>query len=187
MKPAKEFLNMTNHFLIATSNLDRSVFEQSVIYVCRHDDDGAFGLVVNKPSDTSVTELLSSLEIGGVGGKTPVLKGGPVKPEQVFILHSPPEEYDVTIKVDDKIGVTMSKDILAAISENRAPQKMLFAFGYAGWSKGQLESEISDNAWLAVEASPDIIFDMPPPQRLHEAARRLGFDITSYSSDIGNA
>ena len=116
-------MNLTNHFLIATANLDRSVFADSVIFICRHDSDGAFGLVLNKPSNTSVRELLESLKIPPAGGSSAVLHGGPVKPEQVFILHSPPGEYDVTIRVDDNIGVTMSKDILSAIAENRAPKK----------------------------------------------------------------
>ncbi|MGI9297489.1 MAG: YqgE/AlgH family protein [Gammaproteobacteria bacterium] len=180
-------MNLTNHFLIATANLDRSVFAKSVIYVCRHDGDGAFGLVLNKPSDTSVRELLESLKIPPAPGGANVLHGGPVKPEQVFILHSPPGEYDVTIRVDDNIGVTMSKDILSAIAENRAPEKMQFAFGYAGWDSDQLENEIRENAWIAIPASPDIIFDMPPPQRMTEAAKRLGFDIKSLSADTGRA
>lgn len=180
-------MDLTNHFLIATANLDRSIFAHSVIYVCRHDHDGAFGLVLNKPSDTSVCELLRSLKISPGGGSSAVLHGGPVKPEQVFILHSPPGEYDVTIRVDDNIGVTMSKDILSAIAENRAPPKMQFAFGYAGWDAEQLENEIRENAWIAIPASPDIIFDMPPPQRLGEATRRLGFDIASLSADTGHA
>ena len=180
-------ISFSNHFLIATSKLDRSVFSDSVIYVCRHDADGAFGIVLNKPSDTSVRELLESLKIPPAAGHANVLQGGPVKPEQVFILHSPPGEYDVTIRVNDNIGVTMSKDILSAIAENRAPEKMQFAFGYAGWDSGQLENEIRENAWIAIPASPDIIFDMPPPQRMSEAARRLGFDIKSLSADIGRA
>lgn len=180
-------MNLTNHFLIATGNLDRSIFANSVIYICRHDSDGAFGLVLNKPSETSVRELLKSLKVTPSGGASAVLHGGPVKPEQVFILHSPPGEYDVTIKVDDNIGVTMSKDILSAIAENRAPSKMLFAFGYAGWDAEQLETEIRENAWISVPASPDIIFDLPPPRRLQEATRRLGFDIRKLSARSGNA
>lgn len=180
-------MNLTNHFLIATDKLSRTVFANSVIYVCRHDNDGAFGIVLNKPSDTSVRELLESLKINPAKGTSAVLQGGPVKPEQVFILHSPPGEYNVTIRVDDNIGVTMSRDILSDIAENKAPSKMLFAFGYAGWESQQLESEINENAWIAVPASHDIIFDLPPPRRLGEVTKRLGFDINSLSADSGRA
>ena len=187
MSEKKKYLNFTNHFLIATGHSDNSIFAGAVIYICRHDDEGAFGIIVNKPSSTSVDELLQSLKISASGGQAAVLHGGPVKQEQVFILHSPPSEYDATIKVGDDIGVTMSRDILSAIAENRAPQKMLFAFGYAGWEAHQLESEISENAWLTVAASPDIIFDLPSHQRLDEAARRLGFDFANFSRDVGNA
>ena len=180
-------LNLTNHFLIATDQIRDSIFANSVIYVCRHNSDGAFGLILNKPSGTSGAELLKSLEIKSAGKLSPVLQGGPVKPEQVFILHSLPGEYDVTIRVGDSVGVTMSKDILSAIAENRAPQKMQFALGYVGWDSKQLEQEIRENVWITVAASSDIIFDLPPVQRLGAASKRLGFDINHLSSDVGQA
>lgn len=181
-------MNFTNHFLISTGNAGGSFFAHSVIYVCRHDDEGAFGIIINKPSDTSVKELLGALKIeSSLTGKDKVLHGGPVKPEQVFILHSPPVDFDVTIKIDEKVGVTLSRDILTAISENRAPSKMIFAFGYAGWEKGQLENEIAANAWISLPASVDIIFDMPPKTRFAEAGKRLGFDLSNFSDVSGHA
>lgn len=181
-------MNLTNHFLVSTGNVGGSFFAHSVIYVCRHDEDGAFGIIINKPSDTSVQELLKALKIdSATASKGMVFQGGPVKPEQVFILHSPPDDFDVTIKIDEEVGVTLSRDILTAISENRAPSKMIFAFGYAGWEKGQLEEEITSNAWITLPASPDIIFDMPPKTRFAEAGKRLGFDITHFSDLSGHA
>ncbi len=181
-------MNLTDHFLISTGNLQGSFFADSVVFVCSHDRNGAFGLVVNKPTSTTARELLSSLKVKAPGGgEGRVMRGGPVKQEQVVILHSPAEQYDVTVKVNDDVAVTLSRDILKAIGEGAAPEKMIFFFGYSGWENGKLESEIGDNAWITVPASADIIFDMPAAQRLSAATQRLGFDINNLSDMAGNA
>ena len=182
-------MNLTNHFLISTGNLNGSFFSESVVLVCSHDSEGAFGLVVNKPTPTSERELLSSLKVPSPkgGGDQAVMRGGPVKQEQVVVLHSPAREFDVTVKLNGDAAVTLSRDILKAVSEGAAPEKMIYFFGYSGWEGGKLESEISDNAWITVPASLDIIFDMPAESRLNEAARRLGFDISRLSDMTGNA
>ena len=200
-------MNFSKHFLLSTDNLRGSFFADSVILLCKHDEDGAFGIVVNKPSPTKVRDLLRALRIRG--GKDeedsesgadakpayispdmderPVMQGGPVKPEQVFVLHSPERDFEATIKVDDHIAVTLSRDILSAIAQGNAPRKILFAFGYAGWGEGQLESEISQNAWITIPASPDVVFDLPAEGRLPEALKRVGFDISKLADAAGNA
>ena len=202
-------MNFSKHFLLSTDNLRGSFFAESVILLCRHDEDGAFGIVVNKPSPTKVRDLLRALRIrgekpgnggadaeGGDDGAIyispdidggPVMQGGPVKPEQVFVLHSPERDYEATIKVDDNIAVTLSRDILAAIAQKRAPRKILFAFGYAGWGEGQLEDEISQNAWVPIPASADVVFDLPAEGRLPAALKRVGFDISKLADAAGNA
>ena len=181
-------MNLTDHLLISTGNLRNSIFQNGVVYICRHDDEGAFGVVINKPSDISVANLLEKLKIDAPEiDANMVLQGGPVKPEQVFILHSPPDDFDVTIKSGKDIGITLSQDILTAISENRAPEKILFAFGYAGWEKGQLENEIKSNAWITLPATADIIFDTPFNTRFAKAGEMLGFDINNLSIMSGNA
>lgn len=186
-------MNLTNHFLISTGNLSGSFFADSIVLVCSHDSEGAFGLVINKPSPAKESDLLSTLKASPPESDKadkedkPVMRGGPVKPEQVVILHSPPREFDVTIKVDDNIGVTLSRDILTAVAEGAAPDKVVFYCGYAGWEGGKLESEVGDNAWITMPASLDIIFDTPPARRLPEATRRLGFDINLLADMSGNA
>lgn len=181
-------IDVTNHFLMATPDNRGTLFANSIVYMCRHDDTGAFGIIINKPSKTPVAELLKSLKIerskddGGM-----IMQGGPVKQEQVFILHSPPQEYEVTIKVGEDVAVTLSRDILKSISKKQAPEKMLFSCGYAGWDGGQLEEEILENAWIVLPASADIIFDFPPALRLREATRRFGFDISNLSTTAGRA
>lgn len=181
--------NFTNHFLISTAKNEEDMFASAMVYVCRHDEDGAFGVIVNKPSDTKVSDLFDSLKIASrpAADYGFVLNGGPVKPEQVIILHSLPGEYDMTIKINDQIGVTLSRDILGSISDKRGPEKCIFVFGYAGWGAGQLEVEIKHNDWIAIPANVDIIFDTPINTRLPEATRRFGFDINHLSDVTGHA
>lgn len=186
----KKKMDYTNRFMMATGGEDGNgnLLANCIVYVCRHDESGAFGIIINKPSKTPVSELLDSLEIDANDGERGmIMQGGPVKQEQVFILHTPPDEYDVTIKVGKDVGVTLSRDILIAISENRAPQKLLFACGYVGWDAGQLEDEIMENEWLVLPASVDIIFDLPPAERMTEATRRFGFELANFWDETGHA
>ncbi len=180
--------NFTNHFLISTTQNESDLFGGAIVYVCRHDEDGAFGVILNKPSNTKVSELFESLKMSQViSTQGVVLQGGPVKPEQVIILHSLPGEFDMTIKVNDSVGVTLSKDILGSISDKKGPEKCIFAFGYAGWNQGQIETEVRRNDWIAIPANVDIIFDTPINTRLTEATRRFGFDINHLSDVVGHA
>ena len=184
-------LDLTNHFLVSTNSRDRSLFGGSIVYLCRHDHEGAFGLIINKPSDTSVEDLLDSLEVEhpqSFDEDRWVLHGGPVKTKQVLVLHSlPADDFDVTIRVGSSAAVTLSRDILTAIAENKAPGRMLFAFGYSSWGPGQLEDEIRENTWIAIPAKPEMIFDTPAESRLSRAVRDFGFDITSFSEISGHA
>ena len=185
-------LDLSHHLLISTPGLRGSGFAESLVYLCSHDSGGAFGLIVNKPSETTVGKLLRSLKVcpHPSFAKTAdiVANGGPVRTEQVFILHGPPFRYEFTLKSDDdELGVTMSQDILLAINEGRAPEKMLFAFGCAGWSGGQLETEIAQNAWIAAPAAGADIFNFDFDGRLFAAARKIGFDWNRLSQNAGRA
>ncbi len=184
-------MNLSHHFLISTPQMRESIFSDAVIYLCKHDDEGAFGLVVNKPSPMRVSELLESLEVKSPAlpqEKDSVLFGGPVQAEQVFILHQPLGHFGATLNVGkDEIGVTTSRDILAAISSADAPRRMQFTIGYCGWAPGQLEREIADNAWVTIAADEQILFELPPDERLAGAARRLGFDWGSLTGVSGRA
>ena len=183
-------MNLANSFLISASVSRGSVFSRSVVYVCSHDSGGAFGLIVNKPSDVPVSHLLKSLEIDTGSAdlsRQRVLIGGPVKPEQVFILHALSRSYDVTIEVSKEVGVTLSRDILLAIGSNEAPAKMLFTFGYAGWDAGQLEDEICHNAWLTLPANAQILFDTKASDMLSAVTQQVGVDIDCLSDSVGHA
>lgn len=197
-------MDLTNYFLISTESSGSSIFSNSIVYVCRHGGEGALGVVVNKPSDTSITDLLDRLLPKPLAANSRfrsqqrVVNGGPVHPEQILVMHSPaaaddPDEeckfYDMTMRVSDEVYVTTSKDIIAAIHENArsVPEKLLFAFGHARWSEGQLEDEIMGNHWITIPARADIVFDTPVESRLSAATTSLGFNINQLSRFAGNA
>ena len=137
-------------------------FAYSVIYVCSHDDTGAMGIVINKPKgDLQISDLLDQIGIEGDVrvADSAVLNGGPVDINRGFVLHS--ADYfkaETSLKLSKTLNLTSTKDILEALVTDKAPEKAMLAVGYAGWSSGQLESEIIQNAWLVSEVNEDLIF-----------------------------
>jgi len=117
----------------------------------------------------------------------PVYYGGPVQTDRGFVLHAPPGDWQSTLRVREAIGLTTSKDILEAVGRGEGPQRMMVTLGYAGWSAGQLEHELSQNAWLTVEARDAIIFDLPAEERLAAAMELLGLDFARLSDEAGHA
>ncbi|MEO1896274.1 MAG: YqgE/AlgH family protein [Cycloclasticus sp.] len=180
---------LTNNFLIAMPSLEGDDFSKSVTYLCQHDEDGALGLVINKPHTMTMKAIFDQLAIKAVSpdvANIPLFMGGPVQPERGFVLHTPVGNWDSTLKVNDEFALTSSKDILIAIAENKGPEKWLVALGYAGWGAGQLEQEIQRNAWLHGEAERHIIFEEPVMQRWELASHRIGVDISLMSTDAGH-
>jgi putative transcriptional regulator len=120
-------------------------------------------------------------------GATHVYLGGPVQPERGFVIHEPPGQWEATLKVGEAIGVTTSRDVLAALAAGEGPKRAFVALGYAGWTAGQLEEELKSNSWLSAPADPHIIFDTPVEQRWQAAARLIGVDLALLSGDTGHA
>jgi len=180
---------LSNNFLIAMPNMEGDDFSKSVTYLCQHDEDGALGIVINKPHTMKMDAIFSQLSLTAVSPEvadTPLFVGGPVQPERGFVLHTPTGNWDSTLQVNDEFALTSSKDILEAIAENRGPEQWLVALGYAGWGAGQLEEEIQRNAWLHGEAEAHIIFEEPINQRWELAGHRVGVDISLMSTDAGH-
>jgi len=170
-------------------NMEGDDFSKSVTYLCQHDEDGALGIVINKPHTMKMDAIFSQLSLTAVSPEvadTPLFVGGPVQPERGFVLHTPTGNWDSTLQVNDEFALTSSKDILEAIAENRGPEQWLVALGYAGWGAGQLEEEIQRNAWLHGEAESHIIFEEPINQRWELAGHRVGVDISLMSTDAGH-
>ena len=181
---------LTNHFLIAMPAMKDPNFEQTVTYICQHNHEGALGIVINRTIDLTVGDVLSQMNIEGQASNksnAPVHYGGPVQIERGFILHEDIGEWDSTLKISALTGLTTSRDILEAMANNSGPRRALLALGYAGWGAGQLEREISENAWLNWPADNELIFSTPVEERWSKAAGLLGVDLSLLSTDAGHA
>jgi putative transcriptional regulator len=182
---------LQNHFLIAMPALNDSFFHRSVVYLCEHDQNGAMGLIINRPTKVMLEELLSHLKINNGSQyikNTPVLFGGPVQKGQGMVIHDHCDaNWKSSLQLSDNIFLTTSTDILEAIGTEQGPQHSLVTLGYAGWSAGQLEQELAENSWLTVPASQDLLFDTPAEKRWEAAASLLGIDINLMSHNTGHA
>jgi putative transcriptional regulator len=182
--------SLQDHFLIAMPAMADPNFNETVTYLCKHDAEGAFGIVINRPSDLSLAEMLGQLAIElkdrGLAEK-PVLQGGPVEPQRGFVLHRSSEAFEATLPIGTDLKLTSSPDILTALGRGEGPEPVLVALGYAGWGRGQLEAELANNTWLTVPASSAIIFDIPFEQRWTAALGLPGVDIQRITEYAGHA
>ncbi len=185
-----KFPSLKNHFLIAMPGLIDPGFYHSVTFVIEHNAEGTMGMVINQPLEVNLNALFQHLEIetseAFIGDKK-IMAGGPVQVERGFIVHSPSGDWESSLKMNNSIAVTTSKDILTAISKNKGPEHAEIILGYAGWAPGQLDQEILDNSWLSVPASSDILFHTPAHKRWKAAAQLIGIDISKLSLDSGHS
>jgi putative transcriptional regulator len=183
-------INLTHHFLIAMPNMADPHFARTLTYICEHNDQGALGLVVNRPIDMTLQALFERLSLSlraSALSDAPIYFGGPVQTDRGFVLHEPAGNWQSTLRVREAIGLTTSKDILEAVGRGEGPTRMLVTLGYAGWSPGQLEHELSQNAWLTVEARDAILFEVPAEERLPAAMELLGVDFARLQDEAGHA
>jgi putative transcriptional regulator len=185
-----EIASLKNQLLIAMPALQDPNFARTVTYICEHGEHGAMGIVLNRPTNLRLGDILQHMEIeGGLGeaGEQMVFLGGPVEEERGFVLHTHTEPWDSTLAVNEDISITTSRDILQAMARGGGPRRTLIALGYAGWGAGQLERELQENAWLSGPADQSILFELPAEQRWEAAARLLGVDVNLLSSEAGHA
>jgi len=181
---------LTNHFLIAMPGLSDPNFARTVTLICEHSSEGAMGIVINRVTDLRLPDIFEQMEIDGTQCRQldlPVHLGGPVQSNRGFVLHEPVGQWESTLAIDHALGVSTSRDILVALAENRGPEHCLLALGYAGWSPGQLEREISENAWLSGPADRQILFETPTEDRWAAAVKHLGVDLAALSNEAGHA
>jgi len=181
---------LTDHFLIAMPGLMDENFNQAVTYICEHNDNGTFGIIINRRSAVTLDEVMHQMKIPyhpDSSVVTPVFNGGPVQANRGFILHRPTGSWDSSLTINDSVALTTSRDILEAIADNKGPQDTIIALGYAGWAPGQLEQEMAANAWLSCPAEQQIIFETPLEDRWQAAAGLIGIDLQLISSDHGHA
>ena len=181
---------LKNQFLIAMPGLEDPNFFHSVTYICEHNEQGALGLVINRPLDMQLGEILQHIQLQHSepeARRIQIHLGGPVQQDRGFVVHEPLGNWEATLKVTDRIGITSSIDILQAIANNEGPERSLITLGYAGWGAGQLEQEMAENAWLSGPADPDILFNRPDEERWRAAAASLGVDLDLLSGEAGHA
>jgi putative transcriptional regulator len=181
---------LTNQFLVAMPALEDPNFHASVTLICEHNARGALGIMITRPMNVVLDDILKQLDLKAQDPATsamPVYLGGPVQPERGFVIHEPLGTWDATLKVGETLGVTTSRDVLAAMASGSGPKRTFVALGYAGWSPGQLEEELKSNSWLSAPADAAIIFDTPVELRWQAAARSIGVDLALLSGDAGHA
>ena len=181
---------LQQQLLIAMPAMSDPNFFRSVTLMCQHNEEGAIGITINRLSGFTLGEILQQLDISCEHEKISsmtVLEGGPVSPDHGFVLHPPEGGFESSMRINDDIMVTTSRDILAAIATGNGPQQFLVALGYAGWGNGQLESEMRANAWLSTPADKAILFDSPLQNRWQQAVANLGVDIDHLHGVGGHA
>ncbi|MGB7271386.1 MAG: YqgE/AlgH family protein [Albidovulum sp.] len=184
-------MELIGKLLIAMPGMGDPRFEHSVVFLCAHTQEGAMGLIVNKPtSELKFTNLLDQLDIPKTERARDIRVhfGGPVEHVRGFVLHSGDYEGNGgTMRVDDKFCMTATLDILQALAAGEGPEQSLLALGYAGWGAGQLEHEILENGWLTCDASEDLVFAAPDARKWEGALRSLGVDPMTLSASAGRA
>jgi putative transcriptional regulator len=187
---AQPAVNLTHHFLIAMPAMVDPNFARTLTYICEHNEQGALGVVINRPLDMTLDALFERIDIPletRQFAAQPVMFGGPVQTDRGFVLHRPLGQWQATLSVRDELGLTSSRDILQSVGSAGEPEEFIVTLGYAGWAAGQLEYELGQNAWLTVAADVRIIFDLSPEERLPAAMQLLGFDLANLSDVAGHA
>jgi putative transcriptional regulator len=180
----------TGQLLIAMPAMGDPRFAQAVIYVCAHTDEGAMGIVVNRPlASPSFSDLLSQLGIDPVPPARSIrlCQGGPVDHARGFVLHTADWTGDGSLRVDAQTALTASLDVLKAIAAGGGPAQGLLALGYAGWGPGQLEAEFAQNAWLSAPADAALLFDEQHDTKWRRALAKLKVDPLLLSPSAGRA
>jgi len=183
--------SLAGKLLIAMPSIQDDNFGKSVVFMCVHGEEGAMGLVINKPAPRMVfADLAEKLKLDQTSEdilQLPVMLGGPVKQFQGFVLHSSDYHTEETLRVGTEYGLTTTLDVLKAIADGKGPTSKILALGYAGWSPGQLESEIMRNGWLHCDADAGLVFG-ESRENLHEAAlHKLGASSAMLSTEAGRA
>ncbi|MGB8182839.1 MAG: YqgE/AlgH family protein [Stellaceae bacterium] len=182
--------SLTGHLLVAMPQMQDPRFARSVVFLCAHNEDGAMGLVVNRPLDDVTWPALMKqlgIEITLPGSERHIHFGGPVEASRGFVLHSADYVEDGTLVVGGNVALTATLEILRAIGRGGGPKRCLLALGYAGWGPGQLDSELQANGWLSVAADEEIVFDAQHGDKWQRALAKLGVDLLSLSGESGRA
>ena len=190
--------SLVGRFLVAAPSMPDERFQKSVVFVCKHDDDGALGIIVNnKVDDLPLGQVYKQLgiEVSKTAAELPVLFGGPVETSRGLVLHSADYKREETLLIEGGMALTASLEILKDMAGGSGPKQAWLALGHSGWAPGQLDREMQDNAWLVVDADAALVFDTDFDAKWQRALDWLGgkggpggkFDLASFSHQAGRA
>jgi len=194
----REAETLAGKILIAMPGMEDKRFARTLVYLCAHSNEGAMGIILNQsaPAASTFADLLVQLDIIAerdrddlppLARDMTVQTGGPVETTRGFVLHSSDYFVDnATLPIDDDVSLTTTLEVLKAIAEGRGPERAIMTLGYAGWSAGQLESEIQWNGWLHCPADPSLVFDRDLDGKYDRALKKLGIDIGLLSREAGH-
>ena len=196
--PSSPAASLVGRFLVAAPSMPDERFRKSVVFLCKHDDDGALGIIVNNSvDDLPLGQVYKQLgiDVPPTEAARPVLFGGPVEPSRGLVLHSADYKREETLLIEGGLALTASVEILKDMADGSGPQNAWLALGHSGWAPGQLDREMQDNAWLVVEGDADLVFDADLAAKWQRALDRLGgkggaggrFDLASFSPESGRA
>ncbi len=180
---------LNNQFIVAMPGLVDPNFFHTVTFLCQHNDEGALGIVINRPIQMKLGEIFMQMNIPVTSfsaSEMTVFAGGPVQQEHGFVLHTKEGKWDVSMPISDTVSLTTSRDIIEAIALDEGPKHYLVALGYSGWSEGQLEQEILANTWLNTPFNKSVLFDTPIDKRWREAAEQIGININQLTTQAGH-
>jgi putative transcriptional regulator len=189
-QPPSPDLYLTGQLLIAMPAMSDPQFTQSVVYLCAHTQEGAMGLVLNRPIvKPTFDDLLKQLNVEPLppARQIRLYAGGPVANARGFVLHTSDWTGEGSLRVDETMALTASLDVLKVIAEGRGPRECVLALGYAGWGPGQLDKEIQQNAWLSVQADETLLFDSDHDTKWRRALAKLHVDPVLLSDVAGHA
>lgn len=175
--------SFSNQFLVALTSLAGDYFQNSLTLLIDHSEQGAFGLIINRPLEYTIWDVFPELP---AGIECPVMEGGPVEQDKMFFLHGGDETFESTMQLAPGLSLTTSRDFVAAMHEDKAPKPLMGLLGYAGWGALQLERELGENTWLLTPSSVKIVFEVPVEQRAAAAAKLLGIDLNLINAKAGH-
>ena len=190
IKKVNEPEYLSGQFLIAMPGMQDLRFQKTVIYMCLHSEEGAMGMIINRPFNrVALKTLLKQLDIKAeeISSEVNILSGGPVEADRGFVLHTNEYTHESTVKIDSEVSLTATVDVLGELGSGKGPSKCLVVLGYSGWGAGQLDNEIKGNGWLHVDGDVDLLFNGNPNEKWEQAMRRIGVDPLMLSGDLGNA
>ncbi len=182
--------DLTGQLLIALPSLEDPNFKQSVVYLCQHNEEGALGVVLTKPSSLTLGEICDRLEIENHDPELreiPVFFGGPVQSEQGLVLYSAEKLWEPSLAITEEIALTNSREILEDLVRGEGPQQYRVVLGHAGWGPGQLEAELREDAWLTAPTGRELVFETPFTDLWERAAASIGVDMSLLIQESGHA